>query len=244
MATAFMQWMRQAGAGALDFVLPPLCGLCRAEVTSVGALCSDCWKKLKFLAPPWCRVCGVPFALAEGAEAVCPVCLVDPPPYSMARAALSYDEASRELVSHFKYRDQLHLLPLFKPWLVRVGDELRAGVDVVAPVPLHWSRFLTRRYNQAALLAGALELPIEFKLLKRTKRTRPQVGLPREERAKNVKKAFAVTDDVAGKTVLLVDDVLTTGATLSVCSEALLAAGAKEIRVLTLARVVTPQHLV
>src|SRR5262245_40133566 len=113
----------------LDFVLPPLCGLCRAAVDTPSALCPDCWKKLKFISAPWCQVCGVPFALAEGTGEVCPVCLTDPPPYAQARAALVYDEASRELVSHFKYRDQLHLLPLFQPWLSRAGEDVLKDVD-------------------------------------------------------------------------------------------------------------------
>jgi ComF family protein len=154
---------------------------------------------------------------------------------------VAYDDTSRALIGQFKYGDQLHLLPFFTSWLVRVAGELISEVDVIIPVPLHRWRLWVRGYNQAAEIAkdlGAVyHLPVDFLSLKRPFKTRPQVGLKREERLKNVRQAFAVQGDVVGKVVLLVDDVYTTGATLTACSQTLLNAGAKEVRVLTLARV-------
>lgn len=174
---------------------------------------------------------------------MCALCLVEPPPYTRARAALAYDDVSRRLVSCFKYSDQTNLLPTFAPWLVRAAREL-LPVDVIMPVPLHRWRLLRRKYNQAGLMAQAvghdLGIKVELLTLQRQRATRQQVGMKREERLKNVRDAFVVTGSVSGKTVLLVDDVLTTGATLEACTKALLQAGAAEVRVLTLARVIKP----
>lgn len=224
-------------------MLPPLCGLCREPVADTGALCAACWRGAAFLSAPWCASCGVPFSLPMPADTLCGLCLTEPPPYTKARAALAYDDTSRALIGRFKYGDQLHLLPTLTPWLVRAAADL-LPVDVVIPVPLHRWRLLRRTYNQAALLARAvgqgLEVPVELLTLQRQKATRPQVGMKREERLRNVRDAFVVTGKVGGKTILLVDDVLTTGATLEACSRVLLDAGAKEVRVLTLARVNRP----
>ncbi len=230
----------------MDFILPPTCGLCREVVATPGALCAACWRGMSFLARPWCNGCGMPFDLAAEPDALCALCLSDPPPYEKARAALAYDERCRKLIGHFKYSDQTHLLPTLLPWLERAAREL-LPVDVIIPVPLHRWRLLRRKYNQAALLAlglgKSLSIPVELLMLQRARATRPQVGMKREQRLKNVRDAFAVTRDVKGRTVLLVDDVLTTGATLEACSEALLQAGAQAVRVVTLARVNRPEQI-
>lgn len=161
----------------------------------------------------------------------------------MARAPLAYGKTAATLVSRFKYSAQLWLLPLFMPWLERAAPDLLTGVDVLIPVPLHRWRLVWRGYNQAALFARALSastgIPTDLAALSRPLATRPQVGLHRTERLKNVQNAFLATPArVDGKVVVLIDDVLTTGATISACCDALLRAGAQEVRVLTLARVV------
>lgn len=241
--TALATWLRQKTRPVVDFILPPTCGLCREVVAETAALCPACWRSVTFIAAPWCASCGVPFGVETPADALCTLCLAEPPPYSKARSALDYDEVCRKLVGKFKYSDQTNLLPTFAPWLLRAAREL-LPVDVVIPVPLHRWRLLKRKYNQSALLAQAvgeeLGLPVELLTLQRMRHTKPQVGMKREERLKNVRDAFVVTGNVKGKTVLLVDDVLTTGATLEACSTALLEAGAAEVRVLTLARVIKP----
>ncbi len=230
----------------MDFILPPTCGLCREVVAEPGALCSTCWREVSFLSAPWCECCGVPFGLPTEPGTLCALCLSAPPLYVKARTAMSYDDTCRKLIGRFKYSDQTNLLPTLTPWLLRAVREL-LPVDVIIPVPLHRWRLLRRKYNQSALLARAvgeaLTIPVELLTLQRQRSTRPQVGMKREERLKNVRDAFVVTGAVAGKTVLLVDDVLTTGATLEACSETLLAAGASEVRVLTLARVIKPEQI-
>lgn len=230
-------------AAAADFLLPALCGLCGARTDQSGALCAACWGKLNFISAPYCDCCGAPFSLPSEPGLICAACLTNPPVYTKARAALVYDDVGRKLVSQFKYGDKLHLLPTFAPWLQRAAADLLPGVDVLMPVPLHWTRLWRRRFNQAALLARTLGLPVDVYTLVRARRTKRQVGMTREQRLQNVKAAFAVRGDVGGKTILLVDDVHTTGATLAACSAVLLAAGASEVRVLTLAKVVRPEQV-
>ena len=239
---ALATYLRQA----VDFILPPTCGLCREVVADDGALCPACWRSVSFIAKPWCACCGTPFAVATSEGALCAICLTDPPLYSQARAALDYNDVSRDLIGRFKYSDQTNLLPTLTPWLLRAVRDL-LPVDVIMPVPLHRWRLLGRKYNQSALLAMAVgkELGIKAELLalQRWRATRPQVGMKRKQRLKNVRDAFVLRGDVRGKTVLLVDDVLTTGATLDACSYTLLQAGASDVRVLTLARVVRPEQI-
>jgi len=163
------------------------------------------------------------------------------PAFDRARASLVYNDAGRGLILTFKHGDQLHAVHTFTPWLLRAGRDFVGSADMVAPVPLHRKRLWRRRYNQSALLAreiarkaGKIYTPA---LLSRKRNTAPQQGLTRRERKENVQSAFAVDGDVAGKNVLLVDDVFTTGATLNECARALKSAGAARVDVLTIARV-------
>ena len=244
--TAILGFGRKLGRAALDALLPPLCLSCQAVVDQPGAVCPTCWAKLTFLGQPMCRSCGLPFPHDVGADAVCAGCLADPPPWDRARAVFAYDDASRALVLGFKHSDRLHAAPAFGRWLARAGADLTAEADIVSPVPLHWLRLALRRYNQAALLAGALAKTSGLNgipdLLKRTRRTPSQGKLGRSERQKNVAGAFRVRRRyrarIDGARVLLVDDVLTTGATARACTKALLSAGAAAVDVVTLARVV------
>lgn len=237
---------RRMGRVALDALLPPRCLACGGLVADPGALCPACWESMDFLAPPLCVRCGTPFDLDPGEAAHCGGCMRAPPRFRRARAVLRYDEHAKTLVLRFKHADRLDMAPTLARWMARAGADLLADADVIAPVPLHWTRLFARRYNQAALLANALSVltgvPAAPRLLERQRRTAPQGSMGRSQRQRNVRRAFAVRDPalVDGRTVLLVDDVLTTGATAGECSRALLAAGAVAVDVLTVARVVRP----
>ncbi|MBX9633819.1 MAG: ComF family protein [Magnetospirillum sp.] len=231
---------------ALDAVLPPLCLSCGALVAEPGALCPVCWDKMGFLAPPHCALCGHPFEFDTGGGALCAPCLNQPPPWNRARAVFRYDEHSKPLVLRFKHGDRLEGAPAFARWMVRAGAELLDGADVIVPVPLHRIRLLSRRYNQAAVLALAVGrlagIAVVPDLLIRQRMTPSQGHMNREERHKNVRGAFHVSGGklplIQGKTVVLIDDVLTTGATLGECARVLAKAGAARVEVLTLGRVV------
>lgn len=256
--------LRPAARLALDALLPPQCLSCAELVSEPGTLCADCWTGLRFIAAPHCRICGWPFeadphdlkslageASAESppADLICGACLREPPPFDRARAVLAYDDASRGLILGFKHADRTHAAPAFARWMARAGAELLPTADIIAPVPLHWSRLLARRYNQAALLANGLAKLTGKRsvpdLLIRRRRTPPQGRLSRSERLRNVAGAFAVRlareTDVRGRRIMLVDDVLTTGATVAACAIALRRAGAASIDVLSLARVIRPE---
>ncbi|HVA35247.1 MAG TPA: ComF family protein [Stellaceae bacterium] len=237
--------LRRIGTVLLDLLLPPRCLKCGSEIGGDGALCASCWRSIAFLQPPCCTRCGLPFEVDLGAGAVCGACARDAPLYARARAAMRYDEASRTLVLAFKHGDKLQLAPALGLFMRRAGAELLATCDVIAPVPLHWTRLLARRYNQAAVLAHALGgggPPVEADLLQRRRATPSQGRGGRAERRRNVRGAFALKRgrSVSGRRVLLVDDVLTTGATVTECARVLLDSGAKAVDVLTLARTMRP----
>jgi len=236
----------------LDAVLPPLCLGCNEIVGEPGGLCAACWQGFNFVSAPHCACCGTPFEEDRGPEALCAGCLARRPHYNRARAALIYDDHSRRLILPFKHGDRTDIARTCGGWMARAGAELLASADFVAPVPLHWRRLFMRRYNQAALLARVLvrDLAPSHKarlapdLLRRHRWTGSQTGLRARERRRNVREAFDVhphwRTEVAGKRILLVDDVLTTGATVEACSRVLERAGADCVDVLTLARVIRP----
>ncbi len=233
---------------ALDMLLPPRCLACGEAVAETGALCGGCWPKLTFLAPPMCACCGYPFEYDSGAGALCGDCLRETPPYDRARSVLRYDEHSRELVIAFKHRDRLDAAPAYGKWLARAGAELLPHADLIVPVPLHRLRLIARRYNQSVELVHALGretgVPTAPDMLVRTRATPSQGRLSPSERERNVRGAFAVRRDrgdrLIGRRVVLVDDVLTTGATAKACTRTLIRGGARSVDVLTLARVVRP----
>lgn len=241
----FTQGLRVGLRRGLDVALPPLCPACRDLLTGNG-LCPACWGKLVFIAPPYCPRLGIPFAYDPGPGILSMQAIADPPAYSRARAAVRYDDVAAKLVHSFKYGDRLDLAPLLGRWMARAGNELLHEADALVPVPLHWRRLWTRRFNQSAALAETIasesKVAVAHTPLRRVKATQQQVGLSRAERATNVQGAFrvdaAAKSEVAGRRLVLIDDVLTSGATSDACARALLRAGAAQVDVLVFARVV------
>lgn len=233
-----------------QWLFPPVCAGCHVAVGRGHAVCSACWAGISFIEPPYCAVLGTPFAYDMGEGMLSPEAIADPPPFGRLRAAALYDDLTARLVAALKYGDRTDLTVLMAGWMARAGKELLDAADLVVPVPLHRGRLWRRRFNQAAELARLL-VWLERKrghapcyaptALVRAKATRSQVGLGREMRRANVRGAFAVPDRwkarLAGRHVLLVDDVFTTGATVASATRALKRAGAADVDVLTFARV-------
>jgi predicted amidophosphoribosyltransferase len=192
---AMLASLRRAPLRLLDLLLPPRCAGCGGGVAETGALCSNCWAAIEFLAPPACRRCAYPFEFDMPGQELCAACSTRPPVFDRARAVLRYDAGSRGMLLAFKHADRTDLAPLFGRWLARAGGELLAEADLVAPVPLHWTRLWARRYNQSAMLArwAAAEAGRPFlpDALVRRKRTPPQRA-GRAARARNVAGAFGV----------------------------------------------------
>jgi ComF family protein len=231
---------------AIDAVLPPRCIVTGDEVAAQGTLSPRAWAALDFISDPYCRSCGMPFELAVGEEAQCASCLSDPPPFATARAALKYNDASRSIILGFKHADKTHAVISFMPWLMRAGQAMLADADFIVPVPLHPYRLINRRYNQSAIIAFELgrqaSKPVIADALIRVRNTPTQGHLKATERADNVRKAFMINQDhrkeIAGKNIIITDDVYTTGATVKECTHTLLDAGAANVHVLTVSRVV------
>jgi ComF family protein len=230
---------------ALDVALPALCVACRDPVDGEG-VCANCWAKMSFIAPPFCPRLGIPFVYDPGPDMLSMEAIANPPAYARARAAVRYDDVARTLVHALKYQDRTDLAPAMGRWMARAGHELLDDADVLIPVPLHWRRGWRRRYNQSGVLARVIEAQSGVKVvaeaLRRIRPTEQQIGLSRPARASNVQGAFKVAPDrqaeIAGRRVVLIDDVLTSGATVDACARALLRAKAAAVDVLVFARVV------
>jgi len=235
--------LKQFGATLLEFFLPRMCLFCGVPVGEAAAVavCPGCEAQIQWVASPLCICCGMAFADRDGADRLCGDCQADPPPFAKARAAALYDGVVAQAITGFKFSRQLAFLPVMQHWLQRpLCLELAAAAELLAPVPLHPKRIKQRGFNQSLLLAKAFPgAPLAREAVVRTRHTPPQVGLNPKQRRDNVKGAFAVPAPalVKGKTVLLVDDLLTTGATVKECARVLRRAGASRVEVLTVARV-------
>lgn len=237
--------IRRAVAACADVVVPPCCLSCKARIVAHHNLCAACWSTVQFIRPPLCDVLGMPLPYDIGGRAVSAAATARPPAYDRARAAAHYSGEMRSLVHKLKYADRQDVRVLLGRWLCDTAQELLPGADVIVPVPLSRWRLLWRQFNQAAVLARELsrhtDIAMDPLLLTRARTTRSQVGLTRDQRRRNVAGAFAVTRGarrrLAGKNVLLVDDVVTTGATVEACARALKRAGAARVDVLALAMV-------
>lgn len=227
-------------------IYPPLCLSCSAETDSPG-LCAKCWSDTQFITGHKCGICGTPL-LGDADGVPCDDCLRRPPAWSRGCAVTVYGGGARRISLALKHGDRLDMGPTLARWMVTAGEDVLDGVDIVAPVPLHWARLLKRRYNQAAELSKRIAQQQKLNhvpdLLTRFKRTTMQVDMNRDARFENQRAAIKVTDRfskvVQGQKILMVDDVMTTGATLSACAEACMSAGAKEVNVLVFARVARP----
>lgn len=244
--------LRRLGQGAqaaVDWVLPPRCALCSEMITGGQGLCPSCFQGMQFLSDPLCDCCGRPSLIKESGP-ICAPCLSAPPAYDWMRAAFAYDDASRALILALKYKDRLDVVPALARWMAGVAQAKVTAEDVILPVPLHWRRYLARRFNQSAALAQALAQRTDGAYapdwLIRTRNTPPMKAMTRKQRSANVHGAFEVQDRhraaLTGRRVVLVDDVYTSGATIEALSDELRACGVAHIGVVVVARVVHHTH--
>ena len=236
-------WLAAARRAALDVVFPPTCLSCRAAVAETS-LCGRCWGAVRFIERPFCDRLGLPFEHEMGKGVLSAQAVDNPPVFQRARAVALFDDGpTRRLVHRLKYSDRMELARPLGAWMARAGADILAEADALAPIPLHYTRLWRRQFNQAAALArviGALaQKPVEFGLVERVRPTRSQVGLSRAERAQNLQGAFCCpeTAPLQGRRIVLIDDVLTSGATANATARALLRGGARAVDVLVFARV-------
>ncbi|KAB2911655.1 MAG: ComF family protein [Hyphomicrobiaceae bacterium] len=234
--------LRHALLACADLIVPPCCLVCRASLGAHHLLCGACWRDVHFIRPPLCDVMGIPLPYATGQRSISAAAAANPPAYDRARAVAHFSGSMRTLIHQFKYADRHDARTLLGRWLAEAGRELLPGIDVIIPVPMTRLRLISRRFNQAAILAKELSrhtgVPVQPQALRRTRATRTQVGLTQDQRRRNVAGAFGVPagrrSRLAGRNVLLVDDVITTGATAEACARALKRAGAVRVDVLAL----------
>jgi ComF family protein len=235
--------LKRLGASLLEFFLPRLCLFCGTAVGEAAtvAVCAECQGHIEWVASPICTCCGRVFAAPDGADRLCGDCQAEPPPFRRARAAVLYKEPITQAITRFKFARQMAYLPVMHSWLQHpLCLDLVEDADLLVPVPLHPRRLKSRGFNQSLLLAGAFpDVSLGRETVVRVRHTVPQVGLKPRERQDNVKGAFAVPDPAAvkGKNVVLIDDLFTTGSTVKECAKALLRVGARQVEVLTVARV-------
>lgn len=239
--------LRELRDRVVDLLYPPRCLACPEPTETPMGLCGSCWREVQFLAGSVCDLCGDPVPTADGQEdrVLCEGCTADPPGWDRGRAAVAYEGVGRRVVLSLKHGDRLDLTATLARWMVGAGAAIIEPDMLIVPVPLHWRRLMARRYNQSAELARAVahrtRNPICTDLLVRPRATSPQQGLSRTERRDNQRGAIIVNPRRAERaketSVLLIDDVMTSGATLAAATEALRVSGAQDIHVLTLARV-------
>lgn len=230
----------------IDTVLPPRCIECGKILNGKIGLCPECFNRINFISRPYCSKCGTPFENAKNSgNLLCGKCIKEKrTPFRMNRSAMKYDENSKNLILSFKFMDKTENASVLAKWMKIAGEDIwKEGVDVLVPIPLHYTRLIKRKYNQSALLCAELSkltgIPVDYNSVVRHLKTRPQVEFSGRERVKNIKGAFSVRHpkNVKGKRIVLVDDVMTTGSTLKECALVLRKAGASSVDTLTVARV-------
>lgn len=244
--TGFAAPFARLAALLLDQLYPPACLACERPLATADTLCPDCFCALRPITAPLCPVLGLPFEVSLGPDALSAAAIADPPVFGRARSAVTYNEMARVLVARLKYGDRPELARFCARLMRQAGHELWGDDAVLVPVPLHRARQFSRRYNQSTELARALGrltgLPVDPGLVTRPRPTRHQVGLSGEARRRNVAGAFRAHPDLlvrlAGRRVILVDDVITTGATVTAVTRALKSGGAARVDVVSFARVV------
>lgn len=249
MRYSFFRNLYSKSGQVFDIIFPPTCFITGERVESWGDVSPTYWKELRFIAYPYCDQCGVAFDFNEKPQQTvrlkCPDCLENQPAFDRSRAALKYDTHSRRLILPFKHADQTHLVHTIGRWMAQSGRELIESSDFLMPVPLHRSRLWRRRYNQSLIIANFLakkfDKPVLIDDLLRIRATDPQGHKSKKDRRRNLKSAFALKPSseglIRGKTICLIDDVMTSGATLDECAAVLKAAGAEQVFTVTLARV-------
>lgn len=236
------------------YLFPNRCLKCSKTIEDKSSICYQCFDKIDFITYPNCKSCGRPFEFDNGVNTICPTCIKDKRPViKYNRSCFEYSNIAKSMIFAFKFYDKTNLAKIFAKWMVKAGEDFfkdnKRNIktpDVIVPVPLHWTRLITRKYNQSALLANELskltDIEVNHQVLKRGKKTKPQVQFNGKARVKNVRDAFVVRKnkgiEVKGKTILLIDDVYTTGATIKECAKALKKEGAEHIYSLTIAKVI------
>lgn len=248
MIAGAVELAKRAASAALDYALPPRCPGCGVIVSQIDAFCDACWGEMRFLTEPCCARCGLPFDVQEADDLQCGACIADAPPWTSARAVLAYGAVSSHVATRLKYGRRTGLAKLMaRRMATRIHpDVLEAGAQaLIIPVPLHRWRIWSRGFNQSALIARHLShstgLAHDPLLLLRTRATRPLRDLGPHQREREVRRAFAIAPSreavLRGKTVLLIDDIHTSGATARACTRVLMASGAERVHLLCWARV-------
>ena len=236
---------------SLNALLPPVCLNCHAPLQNSHQLCSGCWQNLHFISSPYCQIMGTPLPFHLGEMAVSTQAQADPPAYDQARSIAHYDGTMRALIHKFKYQDRHELVQLFATWLALIGSDLLDKSDMILPIPLHRRRLWQRRFNQSALLAKRLGqitgAPVHYSYLQRHKKTRPQVGLTSGQRKDNLQGAFMIDPKtekhIRHRSILLIDDVITTGTTANTAAKTLKRGGAQSVYILSLGLVTNKPSL-
>ena len=237
--------MKNFFASFLNIILPPRCICCSKIIERQNTLCHDCFAKIRFISKPYCNICGNPLEVHKtSSNLICSNCLNEKKAlFTMKRSAFIYDDASKNILLDFKFHDKTSYAETIASFMFRAGKDIFATKpDLIVPVPLHYKRLIQRRYNQSALLAEEIAklsgIKVNDSSLIRKKNTIPQVEFSGKARVGNVKNAFMIEDseNIKGKNIILIDDVMTTGSTLKECAKSLKRAGASNIYALTAAR--------